>query len=159
MMKPTTTRNNIMFPKNKWIKNSRSKPVSDLRKQINKLDKVFSEYIRLRDANRDGICQCITCKRYFCWNDGDAGHYVQRDRLATRYDEKNVHAQCKYCNRFRSGEQYIHGVEIDKKYGEGTAQKLILISKARGCKLDLYWIDTKMKYYKTRVRNLKANLH
>jgi hypothetical protein len=34
-----------------------------------------------------------------------------------------------------------------------------LISKARGCKLDLYWIDTKMKYYKTRVRNLKVNLH
>ena len=158
VMKPTTTHNKFMFPKNKWIKNTRSKTPSDLRKQITKLDKVFSEYIRLRDANRQGICFCITCDRPFLWNEGDAGHYVQRDRLATRYDEKNVHAQCKYCNRFRSGEQYIHGVKIDKMYGEGTAQKIILISKVRGCKLDLYWIDTKLKHYKAKVKLLKKNV-
>lgn len=158
-MKQTVTLNKIMFPKKKWIKNRRSQPVSDLRKQINKLDKVFSEFIRLRDANRQGICQCITCKRYFRWNDGDAGHYVQRDRLATRFDEKNVNAQCKYCNRFRSGEQYIHGIEIDKKYGENTAQKLILISKVKGCKLDLFWIDTKLKHYRAKIKKLKEKFY
>lgn len=156
-MNPTTTHNKFMFPKKKWIEKSR--PTSNLRKQMLKLDKVFSEYIRLRDANSQGICWCITCGRPFRWNDGDAGHYVQRDRLATRYDEKNVNAQCKYCNRFRSGEQYIHGTEIDKKYGEGTAQKLILLSKIKGCKLDLYWIDIKLKLYRKKVKALKDKLN
>lgn len=157
-MKLTTTLNKIMFPKKKWIKNSRSQPVSDLRRQINKLDKVFSEYIRLRDADRYGTCKCITCNRFFLWNEGDAGHYMQRDRLATRYDERNVNAQCKYCNRFRSGEQYIHGIKIDEKYGEGTAQTLVLISRVKGCKLDLLWIDIKLKHYKEKVKKLKGQL-
>lgn len=155
MMSQIITHNKIMFPKKKWIKKT---PVTNLRKQIIKLDKIFSEYIRLRDANRQGICFCITCGRPFYWKNGDAGHYVQRDRLATRYDEKNVNAQCKYCNRFRSGEQYIHGVEIDKKYGNGTAQRIILISKAKGSKIDLYWIDIKLKEYKIKTRKLKEAL-
>lgn len=145
-----------MFPKNKWFKNK--KPPSDLRKQIHKLDKIFSEFIRLRDANPQGLCFCITCNRPFHWRDGDAGHYVQRDRLATRFDERNVNAQCKYCNRFRSGEQYLHGVNIDKKYYEGCAERLMIFSKAKGCKLDLYWIDTKLKYYKGKVKELKDKL-
>ena len=145
-----------MFPKKKWLKHKT--PASDLRKQIHKLDKVFSEYIRLRDANPQGLCFCITCHRPFHWRDGDAGHYIQRDRLATRYDEHNVNAQCKYCNRFRSGEQYLHGVNIDKKYESGTAERLIIISKAKGCKLDLYWLDTKIKEYRKVVKELKRKL-
>lgn len=155
-MNQTITLNKIMFPKKKWFKSKT--PISDLRKQIHKLDKVFSEYIRLRDANWQGVCFCITCNRVFHWKNGDAGHYVQRDRLATRFEEKNVHAQCKYCNRFRSGEQYLHGVAIDKKYGTGTADRLMIISKAKGCKLDLYWIDSKLKEYKKKVRILKEEL-
>ena len=148
--------NSFMFPKKKWLKNK--KPTSELRKQIRKLDKVFSEYIRLKDTNPQGLCFCITCNRPFHWRDGDAGHFVQRDRLATRFDEYNVNAQCKYCNRFRSGEQARHGMEIDKKYGEGTAQRLLTISKAKGTKLDLYWIDVKLKEYKKIVKELKDKL-
>lgn len=145
-----------MYPKKKWLK--RSTHISDLRKQIHKLDKVFSEYIRLRDSNRQGLCFCITCNRPFHWKDGDAGHYVPRDRLATRFDERNVNAQCKYCNRFRSGEQYNHGVGIDKKYGLGTAQKLQDISRIKGCRIDLYWIDIKLKECRNVVKELKGKL-
>lgn len=147
--------NRMMFPKKKWI---RQQPISEIRKQILKLDRVFSQFIRLRDANRQGICFCITCGKTFHWKDGDAGHFVQRDRYATRYDERNVHAQCKYCNRFRSGEQSIHGMQIDKKYGEGTAAQLITISKIKGCKLDLRWVDIKLSYYKKKVKELKGVL-
>jgi len=146
-----------MFPKRKWIKAGKS-PTSDLRRQIQKLDKLFSKFIRLRDANRQGICKCITCNRLFRWNEGDAGHYVQRDRLATRFDERNVNAQCTYCNRFRSGEQYKHGIAINKKYGQGTAEKLILLSMMKGCKLDLIWIDMKIKEYKIKVKKLKGEI-
>lgn len=152
-MNQTRTQNKIMFPKKRWF--AKSKPTSDLRKQIHKLDKIFSEFIRLRDSNRQGICFCITCNRVFNWRDGDAGHYIQRDRIATRFDEKNVNAQCKYCNRFRSGEQYLHGKNIDKKFGEGTADRLLTISKAKGCKIDTLWIDTKLKLYKKKIKELK----
>lgn len=92
-------------------------------------DRIFSEYIRLRDADTNGSCTCITCGRTGDIKEFDAGHFVPRDKKATRYDERNVNAQCQYCNRYRAGEQYRHGQEIDLKYGEGTAQELIEQSK------------------------------
>lgn len=42
--------------------------------------------------------------------------------------------QCARCN-MDDGEQYNHGLEIDKKYGEGTAEKLTQLSN-KTIKLD-----------------------
>ena len=44
--------------------------------------------------------------------------------MATRYDEWNVNAQCFACNIHNKGEQYKHSLYVDKKYGEGSAQRL-----------------------------------
>jgi len=88
------------------------------------IDTVFSQYIRKRDANFNGWVECCTCGKPEHWEDVDAGHFQLRDRMATRYDEQNVHAQCRRCNRFRDGEQFIMGQYIDQKYGEGVADRL-----------------------------------
>ena len=42
----------------------------------------------------------------------------------------NVQVQCPKCNLFEQGNQYIFGLNLDKEYGEGTAEKLQ--QKARG---------------------------
>ena len=87
-------------------------------------DEWFSKYIRLRDANQNGLCKCVTCSTVKHWSDMDCGHFQSRRYTATRWDEKNAHAQCQACNNYGSGEQYIHGIEIDALYGAGTAQVL-----------------------------------
>lgn len=92
-------------------------------KSKHKADRYFSKYIRERDANYAGIATCITCGR--ATTDFDAGHFISRRYLATRYDERNCNAQCMKCNRFESGRQYEHGLAIDVKYGEGTAKELL----------------------------------
>lgn len=97
-------------------------------------DKWFSIYIRLRDSY-NGYATCITCQRLFLWKEVDCGHYMDRGKPMTRFNEQNAHAQCKACNRFRSGEQSIHGKMIDKKYGLGTSEKLINLSRIRGQKI------------------------
>jgi len=89
----------------------------------------FSRFIRLRDADRNGMCKCITCKKIFFWKEGDAGHFISRNHKATKYDIQNVNAQCIHCNRFQSGNQFEHGLAIDDKFGSGTAQKLLIKSK------------------------------
>ena len=76
---------------------------TDRQKLIAKLDTVFSEYIRLRDSNKEGICKCITCGEYKHWREMDAGHFISREHMATRWEEENAHAQCPSCNRFKSG--------------------------------------------------------
>ena len=162
----------MKYPKKKWMRKkfdpkkveveyyfgkSALKPYKDCmdEKLINRLDRVFSEYIRLYYANKDGVCRCITCKRPFFWKQIDAGHFIQRDRKATRYDEKNVHPQCSSCNRFKSGEQYAHGKEIDILHGKGTAERLRVISQMRGAKLPRSWLEYHLKIYRQKVKKLK----
>jgi hypothetical protein len=50
--------------------------------------------------------------------------------MPTRFDERNVHAQCPRCNQYGSGEQYLHSLAIDRKYPAGTLDELLL--KSRG---------------------------
>jgi len=80
-----------------------------------KADIAFSLYIRKRDKNI-----CFTCGR----QGNQAGHFRSRRYNSTRYDPLNVHCQCMQCNVLEHGNQYIYGINLDKKYGSGTAEKL-----------------------------------
>lgn len=89
-------------------------------------DRLFSLYIRQRDADGNGYCRCITCGTPHHWRKVHAGHFIIRGKENTRYNEKNVNSQCVSCNTFKEGMQYEHGKAIDHKYGEGTADFLVL---------------------------------
>lgn len=128
------------------------------KKLVDQLDKVFSQFIRLRDANKQGVCKCCTCGKLMVWKHPKgtthAGHFVNRKHMATRWDEKNVHAQCVKCNSFDEGRQRQHGIFIDKKYGEGTAD--YLEGKGRSyCKWQEFELKEKIEYYKKEVKRLK----
>lgn len=64
------------------------------------LDKVYSRYIRLRDAYPNGMIRCISCGRVLPFDQFDCGHYFSRYHLSTRWDEHNCNAECIRCNRF-----------------------------------------------------------
>ena len=112
---------------------------------INKLDRIFSEYIRKRDANKKGICTCITCNKKFLWNDLDAGHFISRKEMNTRWDENNVAAQCRYCNRFKYAMQYIFSLALDKKQ-KGLSKKILQKSK-KIAKFDMVDLKDKIEYF------------
>ena len=92
-----------------------------------KADKVFSLFIRKRDAENGG--NCISCGKWFPYEELDAGHFISRNCLQLRYDERNVNAQCRLCNRFRNGEQALYAKGLDTKYGKGTSDELLEIYK------------------------------
>jgi len=112
--------------------------------------KWFSLFIRLRDSDFDGFCECVTCHKVDYYKLMDSGHFVSRDRKSTKFDEKNNHAQCPACNRFKSGKQYEHGIAIDQKYGHGTAEELLLKSKMT-CKRSSGDLINLITYYKNEV--------
>lgn len=88
------------------------------------LDRVFSIYIRTRNATANGTVMCFTCGTKGHWKTMDCGHFQSRAHTNTRWDEMNCQTQCKSCNIFRSGEQYKFGVYLDQYYGPGTAATL-----------------------------------
>ena len=87
--------------------------------------KVFSLYIRLRDADQWGYCECITCGKRHHYKDIDAGHFIPKSRgLSIYFMEENVNAQCRYCNSFLHGNQYLYSKAVDAKYGNGTSDRI-----------------------------------
>ena len=112
--------------KQKKIRDKKANSISVLGK---KLDKVFSEYIRKRDAiATTGYLWeivCITCNERKEYYQFDCWHFVSRANRSTRWEENNCNAQCKVCNNRWWGRQYEHWKAIDKKYWEWEADRLI----------------------------------
>ena len=127
------------------------KTISKLKKE---LDKWFSLYIRLREATDEGMVQCFTSGRVYHYKQMPAGHFMSRRHLATRWCEINVQPQSPADNLFGQGEQYKFGLNLDSKYGEGTAEELQY--KARQTvKLSRVDYEEEISYYKNAVNNLK----
>lgn len=116
-----------------------------------KIDKVFHEYIRRRDAdNNTGYCNCITCQKKIHFTESDAGHFISRGKLSTRYDERNVYSQCRKCNRFEYGRQYEYSLQL----GEQLSEELLIKSREI-CKLsDDEWLDI-FNNYNTKLIDIK----
>jgi len=128
------------------------KTISKLKKE---LDKWFSLFIRLRSANEYGMVQCFTCGIVRGYKDGmQNGHFQSRKHMATRFDEENCQVQCIKCNMFSQGEQFKFGINLDAKYGEGTAEELEVLAK-KTVKISTWKYEDEISYYKNLVENLK----
>lgn len=90
-----------------------------------KLDKAFSELIRLTHADDQGMVTCIDgCGKTGHWKDFDCGHFVHRDKLPTRWDMDNCRPQAQYCNRKQDGKPYEFGRALNLE-NPGLADRLI----------------------------------
>ena len=129
------------------------KTISKLKKE---LDKWFSLYIRLRDANEYGYCQCFTCGKVGHYKTGGMqnGHFQSRKHMATRFHEDNCQVQCIKCNMYSQGEQFKFGINLDAKYGEGTAEELEFLARTT-FKISRAEYEEQISYYKKLVKNLK----
>lgn len=109
----------------------------------NKAWKMFSRYVRARDASASGVVVCCTCGRRMTWQgkgNCHAGHYISRRYLGTFLDERNVHGQCAYCNKFRHGAESDYETFLKLKYGDQVIEELKIKSKA---KVKRSWLDWK----------------
>lgn len=121
-----------------------------------KLWKVFSEFIRLRDSNENGYCTCFTCANIRYYKNMDCGHGIKRQHMATKFHEKNNHAQCKWCNGpAGGGKPKEYRAAMTKKYGPGTWEELELLSRSV-CKFGSFEIKTMLFHYTEEVKKMKA---
>lgn len=116
-------------------------------------DEWFSRYVRIRDANNNGLCKCVTCDTVKHWREMDCGHFQSRRYTATRWHEQNAHSQCQGCNKYQAGEQYKHGKAINDLYGEGTAEFITQLSRSLH-KMNKSEIMELARYYKQETETL-----
>lgn len=94
-----------------------------------KADKWFSLYVRALNATDGGYCVCVTCGKVIEWRGTGqlhAGHYIGREHIPTRYDERNVHCQCSTCNSYHGGEHGKYTLFLQEKYGQDIIEELVL---------------------------------
>ena len=126
-------------------------------KLVAKLDKVFSEYIRLRDSfscQGELYFRCISCGQIKPYAQADCGHYINRGHMSTRYHEDNCHAQCRSCNRFDEGNIYNYRRGLVGKIGE---QRVVLLESLKNetKKYSDFELEAMIKHYSELVRKLK----
>ena len=124
--------------------------ISKLKK---KLDVLFSQYIRRRNADHLGRVKCFTCGVEKHWKEQQAGHFQSRSHHSTRWDEVNVQVQCVKCNMYRQGEQYKFGLYLDDRFGDGTAEELENRAKTI-VKLNRVDYEEAIERYKQKIREL-----
>lgn len=120
-----------------------------------KLDKVFSEYIRLRDTNEDGMFTCISCNRILPYEMADCGHYINKKHMSTRFSEKNCNAQCRSCNRYDEGNMQGYRRGLIAKYGD-TVVVMLESMKNKMNKISEFEYMKMIDHYQKEVKRLKC---
>jgi Bacteriophage Lambda NinG protein len=119
------------------------KKTKTLAKWKKELDVVFSRYIRQRDEG-----QCFTCPKKDDPKFMQCGHFVPRQYLAVRFDEKNCNCQCYACNMLYNGQPSAYAIRLKAKYGDSIIEEL---ESARlvTTKLDPIWYQEKIAHYQS----------
>lgn len=117
---------------------------------IRETQAVFNGFVRARDAGKPCICCGRMSAGMVHGGDFDAGHYRSRGSAPhLRFDERNVHAQLKQCNRYdsgnvvgyrmgliqRIGQEALEALEVDQTPRKYTIDELKAIKNAYSVKL------------------------
>lgn len=112
------------------------------------LQKVFNTYIRKRDEGKPCISCGTTAKVQY-----DAGHYRSVGaHPELRFNELNVHRQCRKCNSYWGGNLIDYRINLVKLIGLEKVEWLE--GKHESLKLTIPEIQELIKEYKEKVKKL-----
>lgn len=86
--------------------------------------KACSRYVRLRDADEDGNCTCVTCGKVMPWQKAQAGHFVPGRFNAILFDTRGIHAQCYGCNVRKCGNLIFYWPWMEEHMGRDVIDDL-----------------------------------
>jgi hypothetical protein len=86
--------------------------LSDL---IEEADGVFSKYVRLSAADKDGNVSCYICGDKNRWQDSQCMHYIPRANMYTRFLLDNCKAGCKGCNEYKGGNLIKYAERLERE--------------------------------------------
>lgn len=88
-------------------------------------DRVFSEYIRLKNIGTNWMCKCVTCWVEMPYTEIQNWHFVSRGNMKYRFSEENCHPQCYKCNCILSWSYQHYTMYMIDKYGMYKVQEML----------------------------------
>lgn len=123
-------------------------------KLVQKLDQVFSVYIRLSVADKDWYITCPLCGARVHWTKAQNMHFIKRSVYKYRRDEKNCHAGCMRCNVILHGNYIVYTRRMQRKYGEILVDEMI--NDRQICKIATSSLQEMIEKYQSMVDELRA---
>ncbi|MCK4821513.1 recombination protein NinG, partial [bacterium] len=88
------------------------------------------------------------------WKKADAGHFIKRQFMSLRFNEKNVSGQCRRCNWLLQGNDINYAKGLVKKYGEGILEQLVS-TKNRTVHMGKFELKHIADYYRMKFNQIK----
>lgn len=137
------------------IKTKKKIPNKYSRKKLTeKLDEIFSKYIRLKYADSRGYCHCISCGSYHNWKSIQNGHYMSRRYFSTRWSEDNCRPQCVACNIFNQGNIQMYRIGLIKEIGEQRVNLIEARARQETCKYSEFELNAMIQHYQKEVNRI-----
>lgn len=92
---------------------------------VKEAQKWVNKFVRLRDKDKG----CVSCGAPLL-NKYDAGHFFSAGgHGSVRFDLRNIHAQCTFCNQWQHGNLFNYHKELLNRIGSEEFNKLEMKSK------------------------------
>lgn len=133
----------------------KKKSKTPLAKAKEALWKTLKQVIDIRDGPI-----CISCGAIeLHGHNKHGGHFIPSASCGgfLRYDLRNVHNQCAYCNLYCNGAGVQYTLAIQKKYGQKFVEQLIK-DKQVTVKLDLDYVNEMTYYYESLLTKSQKQL-
>ena len=141
----------LEYNKEKEVKKRVKEMKSELRTHkdyIKTLQIIFNTYIRLRDKNKACISCGVNLGQSF-----DAGHFFSVGaNPGLRFNEDNVHGQCKKCNLHLHSNASNYALELPNRIGL-CKFKALIESKNATLKITIPEIKLMIKHYKALIKD------
>jgi hypothetical protein len=111
---------------------------------------MFSEWVRRSEADKDGICECVTCRKRSPWKEMQAGHYIHGTLFLI---PELVHPQCPVCNGFKAGMNAEYKEWMLKKYGQSWLNRFEYLAK-QPHKFTIFELQQYKKLYSEKLKGL-----
>lgn len=125
-------------------------------KLVKKLDQIFSQYIRLVSADKNGICTCITCGERMHRKNIQNWHYLSRGNYKYRRSEENCYSQCYVCNVLKNWNYKEYTLAMIRKHWQLKVEQMIEDKEL--VKISTPWIEEKIQEYTKIVNALLAKI-
>lgn len=114
---------------------------------------ICHEYIRKRDQYKP----CISCGISYN-NNFQAGHFFKSELFSNlRFNENNIHGQCKKCNMYDDGNESGYRVGLIQRYGKEYLSNINDLA-GESKKNDYHWdreeLESLRIYYKEKIKTL-----
>jgi hypothetical protein len=117
--------------------------------------------VRVKSADDNGYCQCVTCPTISKWNDGiQGGHFISRRKTKWCLVEENIHPQCASCNGFGMkyhNKEAVYTIYMQEMYTSEFVQHMI-DTQGEVIKLSRFMLEDYIKDFNEQIKFHKQRI-